>query len=273
MATFLALAKAALRDSGLGSPDALTDVATASNLGVAERESVEFVRESWLEIQSDQENWRWMQESFRIVLAAGKERYTPNPGSLDPTAPGYEAPDLVDEDSAPAMPQGFRSWFTQSIWYITDQENRTVVGGEFAQLVGGYQEWRTLTFNRRLPNQRPQGYAIAPNLDLLVVPTPNKPFVIDGEFQRGVQTFSENADIPRGLPSDYHNLIKWKAIGMLHGFDEAVDSVRFASEHYAIHFNNLKRLYLPAIELAPALGADDYETYERSTFFGRGFIG
>ena len=270
MATFLELSKKALKESGLGSPEQIADVTSVT--GIAS-EAVDFVAEAWLQIQSDQENWAWMQESFKIELVSGKDRYTPNPGSSDPADANYEAPDLLTPDDLPAMPQGFRSWITSSIWFISNRRTNSVIGQEFPQLAAGYQEWRTLSINRRLANQRPNGYAVAPNLDLLVMPTPDGTYEIDGEFQRGVQTFTANADAPRGLPSDYHNLIKWKAIGMLHGFDEAEASVQFANSQYAIHFNNLKRLYLPAIELAPALGADDYETYERATFFGRGFIG
>ena len=256
MPTFLELSRSALKDSGLGSPEALSDVTMATGI---ESNAVEFVREAWVQIQTDQENWLWMQKSFSARLVGGTER--------------YEATALRDGDGAISMPMGFRSWATSSIWYITDPRQGTVVGAEFPQLIGGYQEWRTLTFNRRLPQQRPIGYAIAPNLDLLVVPTPNDTFDIDGEYQHGVQHFAANDDLPRGLPSDYHNLIKWKGIGMLHGFDEAEASVRYANSQYAVHFNNMKRLYLPAVELAPALGADDYERYDRGTFFGRGFIG
>ena len=81
-----------------------------------------------------------------------------------------------------------------------------------------------------------------------------------------------NNQVPLGLPDDYHDMVKWKAVAMLHGFDDALEQVQFASTQYAIHFNNLKRLYLPPVELAPAFGADDYERYDRGTFFGRGYL-
>ena len=268
MSNFLELCQETLEDSDTASQGSLSNVTQANGF---QRNVVNFVREAWIDIQSDQEDWSWMQESFQARLTEGVNRYQPGATAANPHF-------LIDADGNPAIPC-FRSWLTgeDHTWYITDYRTNRVVGAEFPEIE--YQTWRAFTLARGFPNQRPNVFAVAPNLDLVVNPTPDGTYDVDGEYQRGAQRFGltddnndgvfvpisvsnprngitdPSLDIPLGLPANYHHVIKWRAIMKLHGFDEAKDSEEFAVKQYATVFNNMKRLYLPRPRVAPGIGS------------------
>ena len=277
MDTFRELVAAVLIDSETGSALGLpAEVADASgddstNLLTAatgfEQKCARFTNEAWNQIQQDQENWLWMQEEFTADLRTGVARY--NPRLTDPAA----AKALTRTDAGVTTlsmgDTGFRAWHTENRWYITDTEQGLVRGAELPEV--SYQRWRGRQ-QSAVPAQRPDYYAVHPMLDLLVTPAPDRPYRITGEHQTGVQSFTRGDETPRGLPGEYHDLIKWKAIMMLDAADESMETVEFAKSQYAIHFNNLKRLYLPKTTLTPAIGADGYDDYRAATvqeFFSR----
>ena len=244
MATYLELCQQALARSGAGTASSIPTVADATGF---EADVVDFVREAWVQIQGDQENWLFMQEEFTADLVADQGRYTP--ADLGITS--------------------FRTWRTDARWYITDTAKSTITGGELPEI--SFQRWRGRQ-QVTLADQRPTYYAIHPTLDLLMTPTPDRAFQISGEYQIGIQTLTDDGDVPQRLPAEYHDIIKWKAINMIHGYDEAMESESFSVKQYAIVFNNIKRIYLPKTTLTPAIGADGYDDYRAGTvrdFFAR----
>ena len=271
MDTFRELVAAVLIDSETGSALGLPaevadgDGDDSTNLLTAatgfEQKVARFTNEAWNQIQQDQENWLWMQEEFTADLRTGVARYNPRVTDLaDATRLSFTPTGGVDTISM--GDNGFRAWHTENRWYITDITQGLVRGAELPEV--GYQRWRGRQ-QSAVPAQRPDYYAVHPMLDLLVTPTPDRAYRITGEHQTGVQSFTRGDETPRGLPSEYHDLIKWKAIMMLDAADESIATVDFATKQYAIHFNNLKRLYLPKTTLTPAIGADGYDDYRAAT--------
>ena len=199
-----------------------------------ERNAVRFVADAWVYIQRLHDNWGWMRQYFEAVTEPGRDRYSWK--------------DLLTPSGWPAIPS-FRSWANITAdWYITQDPDGA--GGRLRNI--GYEQSRMRQRSVPTPS-RPNAFAIAPNLDLVLHPAPRGAYHFGGECQSAVQVFEKADDEPRGLPGEYHPIIKWRAVMLLHGSDEAAASYQFAATEYLPMLLSLERLFLPKITVAEAL--------------------
>jgi hypothetical protein len=77
-------------------------------------------------------------------------------------------------------------------------------------------------------------------------PTPDDAYVITGEYYKTIQKLTADGDIPE-LPSDYHEIIMWKALLLLDEHDEAVAAASFAERNYRNLMRELQRDQLPRV--------------------------
>ena len=264
MATFKELVEGALYDSDTGGrqtiPPSIPPAETTGQQATATR----YVREAWKRLQQDDEQWLWMRMSFDGTLVAGQAEYAHSDlVSVDPPF----ATDPAAGASDPPVPRQPRTWLTQnnseSVWYITDPVNGLIRGGILPEIP--WQQYRARRNRRSTPETgRPNLFTVTPRRKILFLPTPDEAYEIDGEYQRGVQIFGNTAadwDVePEDLPEEFHEMIKWAAIMMINGFDEANESYAFAQNEYTKDHNNMKRLNLEGYTIAPAIGSGSVRT-------------
>ena len=261
--TFKSLVEGALYDSDTGGRQSIPEEIGPAETTGQQWTATRFVREAWRRIQQDDEQWLWMRQEFTTTLV--------------PDRAVYAWDDLLDQGDPPAqlLTRRPRTWLapltSDSIWYLDDPVGNTIRNGILPQLV--WQQFRARSMRRSTPvSRRPTAFAVRPDQKLAVDPAPDAPYLIKGEMQAGVHVFGTDMEAwneaPELLPGEYHEMIKWAAIMMIHGFDEANESFVFARNEYAKDHNNMKRLHLPGYEIAPAIGSGSVRT---SSFGGDRF--
>jgi hypothetical protein len=223
VATFLELCGKVARESGaVGSAPA----SVADQTG-RQGKVVEWVRQAWEQIQTDQPDWLFLRGDFDGALAIGVMEYAPATFGIDDFTRW-----LPDTDTYQPM----------SYYASGDQANEKQLS------YIPYERWRS-SFNRGVHDPlAPVYWSFAPNRDFLVGPKPDAAYVIRGEYQRGAQTLEQNDDEPI-MPTQYHDAIVWRACMMLAEHDEADSAFVKAGRKYAAILLNMSRDLLPPIEV------------------------
>ena len=60
-------------------------------------------------------------------------------------------------------------------------------------------------------------------------------------------------DVPYGLPVEYHDAIKWRAVMMVYASDNALHEEQGAKRHFDEYMTALQRRFLPEATLSPAI--------------------
>ena len=240
MATYLELCQQTLRDSDTDAPEVLTSLQDVDSY---HQQVAAFVAEAWRDVQGLHENWGWRQREFKADLKVGTATYE-----------WRELRDGDNERSIPGEP-GFRNWTNnppagELIWYISSPAQDHANVGPLPQIEFSLMRRRRLSFKSRT---RPNAITFLPDKKLEVHPTPDLAYRIYGMHVMGIQTLSNENHIPLGLEGEYHDIIKWKAIMMLHASDEASDSWVFADSQYRGILRSLSRIYLPNLTIGSAL--------------------
>lgn len=196
---------------------------------------VNWTSEAWKQIQNHRPDWDWMSDSFtQSISLAGGANYTPE-GSWTLTRFGSWRQDDLST--------GYRAMSC----YLT----ATGVSDEqpLAQI-----SWRVYRERYQRGSQtadRPLEWAIAPNKSLYFGPAPDATYTVRGEFFHRANTMAANTDEPE-LPEQFHELIPWWAICILHGHDEAMvtgAAYQHATRQRDLYLKNLENAELPGIEV------------------------
>ena len=240
MANYLELCQQTLRDSDTDAPEVLTSF---KDVDQYHQQVKAFVAESWRDIQGLHENWGWRQREFTADFSIGKSTYKWN-----------ELRDENDDRSIPGDP-GFRNWTNnpsagEPLWYISSPADDHANVGSIFQVPFSLMRQRRLAFRTRT---RPTAFSFLPDKKLEVHPSPDLAYRIYGMHVMGIQTLVNETHKPAGLDDEYHDIIKWKAIMMLHASDESSDSWVFADAQYKGILASLSRIYLPNLTIGSAL--------------------
>ena len=238
--TYLELCHAALVSSDTGNPGELESLSDANQY---HRQVVQFVSEAWKYIQTLHDDWGWRRKEFDFQMLQGVYQYTFS--------------ELRKADKSKAV-TSLRRWAGAEApdhkgptWRISDPANNHSHKGLIARI--SYEEMRHRKFAANDDYRRPNSFAVYPDLSLVFHPTPDSTYRIYGLYIPGVQILTSENDIPLGLPEEYHDMIKWRAVMMLHASDEARDSYQFASKSFREYLDSLIRPYLPTMTVAGAL--------------------
>ena len=235
--TYLELVRATLRDGSFGSAD---DISSIADVGGYEATIRGFVDQAWLKIQQGQ-NWNYNRLDIEIALVAGKREYAPadmEQSDGTPSIPSY--PVVPAENPVPAA-DGVRRWiFIErdglSAWSLSDLDR-----GDY----GGFFPYTEFAEFRRTYLTRPEGITAQSKplrftvrdrepKPIVVFPTPDKDdtYILYGQCQRQSQILVNDGDEPSGLPVEYHDMIKWRAIMIANNYDQDVDAFQFAKNEY-----------------------------------------
>ena len=236
-----------LRWSGTGNRGALTKVTTSNPF---HSKVVDFVRESFVEIQQDQKDWRFMRQSFSFKTVADKDAYGWN--------------ELVGDGGNRVITR-FDHWIGKGVWFV-DDPNRSAYGyvpnifdsgksgyhlGELCPIT--YEQWREQYFWLTRVAQRPYNYAIGPDEKILLGPKPNGEYLIRGEYKPAAHELQEDKEEPQMLPSQYHRIIVWRAVLMINDYDAEASGRAFAEVQYGKLMDQLISTQLPATKVVGAI--------------------
>lgn len=162
---------------------------------------VEWTRTAWDHIQTEHiTDWRWLRAEFEDDISANTRRYLPA--------------------SFPSIPTGrFSRWITEEK-SLTIYETAVGVSDERELDFIDWQDYRRLFERGTIIPKRPRYAAISPAGELCFGDTPDTTYTARGEFMKGKQTLEDDDDVPEA-PGDYHEVIVWKTLMLLHEHDEA----------------------------------------------------
>lgn len=235
---FLALCQRTASESGTiaGTLKPSTVLGQTDRLG----KLVGWVAEAWRLIQEAQPaGWPWQREEFSgKPTTPGSARYTGASWSLLKFGRF-----VVDDDEQDYCPY--------TIYLQADgvADERILRGITWADYKIRY------TRGVQTPDY-PVHYTIHPQTgEFCLGPVPDAIYAINGEFVRQTQILGVNADIPEmpghraDVPEDEHIIIVWRALMILHEFDEGAFALAAVRQKYLECYGNLVARRLPRIEM------------------------
>jgi hypothetical protein len=162
---------------------------------------IDYVNESWMDLQVTREDWIWMRASASCPTVLGQASYSPTADFL-----------LSD----------FANWDTDSFRnYVTATGPISEIRTDFID----YDAWRnSYQFGaNRYVYTRPIEITVTPSLNIGVGPSPLAGYTITGDYYKVPTEMLVATDTP-AMPSQYHMIIVYKAM-MYYGAAEAATEV------------------------------------------------
>lgn len=206
MSTFLSLCSDVARESG-GAGSAPVSVLNQTG---RQAKIVQWVVEAWRDIQNERNDWSFLQGEWQGQLIIGSSTYTGASFNIDRFAafvgdtPGNRPTTLYD----PAIGVADEGCIHQ----MSFQTYRTVYG-RGAQL-----------------QQRSTRYCLDPQGAIRFGSTPDKQYIVRGEYRKGPQILAADADVP-DMPDRFHRRIVTRAIVLMAQHDEAPAALQIWGGH------------------------------------------
>lgn len=185
---------------------------------------VNWVQESWLELQGYSPDWGWMRADFDLETIAGQQAYAPS------------AAGIID----------FLRWHTDTLRVYRTADG---VADEQFLVEWDYGVFRDVyQYSTQTPS-RPTVFAVHPrDKSILLGPIPDGAYTVRGEYQRAPRPFTAGTDTP-SLPEQYHMLIVYGAMKRYAFYENAPEVAVGAESMYRALFSQLVREELPDVEM------------------------
>lgn len=227
MATFLQLVNDLERESGT--------IQQGSRLGSVvspfgrQEKIVGWIVEAWRHIQTARGDWPWMRREFQAALTIGQMRYTPA--------------QLLIKDFSDWVASDGEGYQPYTIW--------DAVQGKAFERALHMQEWNSFKSRwlRGVHPNAPPVYVSSDQLNSMAFgPTPDKAYIVTGEYRRTPQILALNNDVPI-MPAEHHAAIVWKALALLGDHDESPATISAAMAKYTQAFRALCDSTLPSVSM------------------------
>lgn len=204
MSTFLELCQSVAVESGtvptIGEPLTVTGQTDPRLYRV-----VRWTREAWRQIQTSESHWRWMRGEFSGTTTSGTQRYL--------------ASDL-------GISTRFGQWILPDAPEYVDMTYYKTSTGQSGEQRMSYKPWNEfyrecLVGSVASNTGAPQIFTVTPDNKLAFYPIPDDTYTIRGQYMKSEQILAADTDEPE-MPSQFHPLIEWLALGLLATFDESV---------------------------------------------------
>lgn len=223
---FLALCKQAARDSGTiaGLPQFLTVEDATERVA----QLVGWVRDAYIDIQNERPDWLWLRARFQAPLTIDQAEYTPAElnivrfGAFTGDRPGHRVLSLYD----PA--EGKKD------------------EGEIVQVP--YDYWQRTYDRGEHDANRPTEWALTPQQTIVFGNTPDKAYVVRGEYRKSPQILELDEDVPE-MPEQFHRLIIAEAIRLMAESDEAFQVLQSKALQYSRLRNPLVLAQTPEADI------------------------
>lgn len=195
---------------------------------------VNWIKNAWIELQQEKDDWKWMRRSFTVqtVASDGEYAYT----------------DCTDTTTSAVIAR-FAMWHKR--WfqcYLT----ASGVGAEYRL---DWMDWDAFKARYRFGTQtngQPRHVSVDPSMKFCLGPKPDAIYTVTGDFQLGPQIMTVDADEPE-MPSRFHMLIVYEALLKYGFFGVAPEAIsRAQSESSRLRFA-LERDQLPTIRAGRSL--------------------
>lgn len=198
---------------------------------------VEWVKDSWEDIQAERSDWDFMRSPFTstdIVQSTAK----------------YSAADLSITD--------WREWImTREAHRDSNFTIYLTATGVADEAPLFFKDWPSFQILLRGPQteNRPQHITIDPDGELRLHPTPDAAYTLRGRYLRVPQVFSAPDDEPTNLASYHHRLIVWWALSKYLAVDEeAATQIGSWNKHRTDMMDRLVREQTPRMTFAEGFG-------------------
>lgn len=170
---------------------------------------VDWVNQSWLELQLERPNWDFMRSSqllgggVSFATVAGQPEYQ--------LGTGAGTVGVLADDFASWVPRSFR-----------DQTTTSGVQDQIPLAWIGYDAWRDgySMGAQQTVETRPVAIAVGPNNSICVGPWPTSVYTLTGDYYRAPAQMTTNASVPTGLPVQYHMGIVYQAMVFYGEYEE-----------------------------------------------------
>jgi hypothetical protein len=218
MATFLQLVHDLERESGTVERAArLTSVAQAQTAEDRHEDMVGWIVEAWRIIQLMRSDWRWMRKEFDHATVINQARYTPSDLGIT-TFSHWPFDSLISRNFSLYDP-------------AQRAEERPIRMLDF-------NSWKA-RYDRGVHDaQIPSELSIDYDNRVCLGPTPDKAYVLRGEYYRTPQILAADSDVPI-MPAQHHGMIVWRAMMLLGDHDESPTAVATGQAKFNTLFRNL----------------------------------
>lgn len=189
MTDFLTLCQDTARDCGIPGtgPAAVTN--QTGQLGWLVRK----VKESYVNLQNEQPDWRWLRSEFSVETSASDGQYAYG--------------DCTDTIASATITR-FAKWWTEEFQvYLTS-------AGVATQGHVAYVRWEEFRYTWRTGSPstgHPCMVSVDPRDNLRLGPVPDAAYTVTGEYQKSAQILAADADVPE-MPVRFHRLIVVRAM-------------------------------------------------------------
>jgi len=189
MSSFLDLCKDVRREAGLSGTG---PAGVTGQVGMDEK-IVNWVKNSWVDIQESQRYWRFMWKNDGLMSCVIGDR------TYDPIGLGFDLRNLELDSVTCRLPA-----------------EQVKIPLTFVD----YETFRSMYLNITPTNGRPNSYTWTPDNKILLNPIPSDLYQVEFEYYRNPQVLAANTDIPI-MPTRYHQLIVYYALNHYAAHDEA----------------------------------------------------
>lgn len=229
MATFLQICQDVARESGT-IPN-VGDPATAQGQTGRLLRLVNWVQDAWLDIQREQDAWRWLEKEFTASLIVNKRDYSAGDLNIASRFADWKYSDVEGT-----------GLFTM---YKTSE-------GQSTEQVLAFKEWdsfrRQFMLGQALTQPgTPMWFSINPENQVVLYPTPDVAHTLRGVYRRGPQSLSADDDAPE-MPDRFHKAIQWRALVLLAIFDEAPIQLPVWQSNFNAVMARLREDQLPRVQ-------------------------
>ena len=187
---------------------------------------VEWVRNAWIDIQRSRPSWQFMRAEYTGEITQNTSRYSAQSFGIQRFSHWH----VSDSDIITIYDPG------QGLW---DESRLLPIPWDL------FRFWYTIGYQDQ---GRPTSVSVSPAGELSFGTTPDKTYIIRGEYQKAPQVLENNQDVP-DLPSQYHSIIAWRAMMYVGEHDEGATAMAVAMSRYRQALFELERDYLPKMTM------------------------
>lgn len=235
---FLQLVNRGITECGVSGGPLTTVAGATGSLG----RIVNWIGDSFTEIQTERDDWNFMRSSNLLGLGA----------SFVTVAGQASYPLGTGAGTVGILTDNFGKWDRDTFRCYT-----TTVGTNDEQFLDdiSYDVWRDaymLGANRTVQT-RPCAVAVGPDQSVNVGPPSNGLYTIAADYFVAPSVMATDTDVPTGLPLRYHMLIVYRAMKKYGLYESASEVWSRGDAEYRLMFNQLEAARLPQIGFAGAL--------------------
>jgi hypothetical protein len=215
MSTFLELAQNTARECGIAQGSTYPTTVTGQT-GILNK-IVNWVNDSWAELQMRPVEWRWMRVGFTLDTSAADDTY-------------------AFGDATDILTSATIARFTR--WRVNDPDDPAKcyltsegVGVEYWMTYIPWNSFKTLYKIGTQNDGPPLHITIDPQNNIVVGPQPNDTYTISGDFERGIQDLTADGDIP-DCPAQFHKVIMYEAM-IKYGQDQSAPELITRGANYS----------------------------------------